>query len=263
VSFAVQRLERTRDRLEKETGGALGMPKGVMRSLVAKHAHEVLSFMKARARELGAEASSSEGKKRNSVANAEVVPEEAQEGKGDKVRRIVDKMLGNYRNLAHLLLLFPNATILHIARNPMDTLWSCHSHRFYDDSMVYTLNEKALVQEYLVYRSVMRHFAAVLPADRVVEVAYEELVCRPEATMRRVLGRMGLPWDEAVLRFYRTERVVHTHSVLQVKQPLYTKSIGAWQRYETQLAGMVNILQRLNISVSKYTSEKSVCSAFN
>lgn len=58
----------------------------------------------------------------------------------------------------------------------------------------------------------------------------------PEATARRLLAHCGLPWDPAVLAFHTSNRTVATASVVQVRQPLYTKAVGRWRKYERQLA---------------------------
>lgn len=48
----------------------------------------------------------------------------------EPVRYIVDKMVFNFRNIGLIQLLFPYATIIHIIRDPMDTILSCYSRRF-------------------------------------------------------------------------------------------------------------------------------------
>lgn len=46
------------------------------------------------------------------------------------IRYIVDKMVFNFRNVGLIQLLFPHATVIHIIRDPMDTLFSCFSRKF-------------------------------------------------------------------------------------------------------------------------------------
>jgi tetratricopeptide (TPR) repeat protein len=76
--------------------------------------------------------------------------------------RVVDKMLLNYRNIGFIHLMFPHSIILHTVRDPLDTLWSCITHRF-GDASAYTLDMKTLVQEYGLYLHVTHHFRSTLP----------------------------------------------------------------------------------------------------
>jgi hypothetical protein len=87
----------------------------------------------------------------------------------------------------------------------------------------------------------MRHWAQVLPG-RVLEVRYEDMVRDQEAQTRRLLKHCGLPWEEACLRFYETDRPVRTASSEQVRQPIYDTSINHWRHFREELAPLIEIL---------------------
>ena len=78
----------------------------------------------------------------------------------------------------------------------------------------------------------MNHWCGVLPAGSVLEVPYEELVVDQEAWTRKILDFLGLEWDERCLSFHKTERSVNTASAWQVRQKIYTQSVGRWRKYE-------------------------------
>jgi hypothetical protein len=63
----------------------------------------------------------------------------------------------------------------------------------------------------------------------LLEVHYERLVENFDAEARRIVAHCGLPWDDACLEFHKTSRPVHTASVTQVRQPLYSSSVGRWR----------------------------------
>ena len=46
-------------------------------------------------------------------------------------KRVTDKMPANFRNLAFIRLMFPDARIIHCTRNPLDTCLSCYFQQFY------------------------------------------------------------------------------------------------------------------------------------
>ena len=56
------------------------------------------------------------------------------------VRRIVDKMLFNYNNLGMLHMIYPHAAVIHMMRDPMDTLLSCYRHKFDEMGLRWSLD---------------------------------------------------------------------------------------------------------------------------
>ena len=88
------------------------------------------------------------------------------------------------------------------------------------------------------YQRLMEHWRRVLPVP-VLEVDYEETVADLEGVARGLLEACVLEWDAACLEFHRTERVVRTASLSQVRQPIYTTSVARWRHYETSLAGLL------------------------
>jgi len=88
---------------------------------------------------------------------------------------------------------------------------------------------------YRMYTQLMRHWQAVLPPGRLLEVRYEQVIEDTEGQARRLLEYCGLPWDPACLQFHSNRRTVKTASLAQVRQPIYTGSIGRWRRYAQYL----------------------------
>jgi hypothetical protein len=81
----------------------------------------------------------------------------------------------------------------------------------------------------------------VLPLEILV-IDYEELVSDLEAESRRLIKFLGLEWEPACLDFHLTERPVLTASAWQVRQPLYTRSVGRWRRDARHLRPLLNVL---------------------
>ena len=86
--------------------------------------------------------------------------DESDEEEGDTVKpiRFSDKMLTNYMNVGFIHLLFPNALILHVAREPMDTIFSAYKHDFPAGGLDYTSEFEGLAYLYHSYRDVMEHW---------------------------------------------------------------------------------------------------------
>lgn len=158
----------------------------------------------------------------------------------DGVSRVTDKMPGNFRFAGVIAAGLPGAHIVHVQRDPADTCFACFRQLFVGLDFTYDLRE--LGRYYQAYAELMEHWRRVLPEGRLLEVQYEELVGEPEREIRRLLDFCGLEWDPACLEFHRTERAVQTASADQVRQPLYTSSIGRWRKYREQLAPLLEEL---------------------
>lgn len=152
-----------------------------------------------------------------------------------QLRFIVDKMLFNYGNIPFIHLVFPESLIIHMVRDPLDTLFSCFKQKFDDVQLIWSTDANDLVLKYVLYLEIMQVFRALLP-HRIMEVRYEALVDNPERELKKIFAAMRLKWDESVLKFYDNKRSVQTNSQSQVRQRLYSHSIGGWRKYESFLA---------------------------
>jgi tetratricopeptide (TPR) repeat protein len=139
--------------------------------------------------------------------------------------RIVDKDLMNFQHLGLLHRLFPRARIIHCRRDALDTCFSAYGKLFAGDlPFAYELGE--LGRYYRGYHSLMARWRSTLPRESFMEVDYETLVAQPDATTRRLVSFLGLPWHDACGRFFETARTVRTASFAQVRRPIYRSSVG-------------------------------------
>ena len=155
--------------------------------------------------------------------------------------RSVDKMLSNFFHVGAIRLLFPNAKIIHSVRHPLDTCLSCYSQNF-STGQEYSTGLETLGRYFNEYSRMMAHWREVMPGQ-VFDLQYETLVTNPEQTVRGLLDFCDLPWDKRCLDFAGTDRRVSTASSWQVRQPLYTRSIGRWRNYEKQLQPLIAVLE--------------------
>jgi tetratricopeptide (TPR) repeat protein len=146
---------------------------------------------------------------------------------------IVDTTPTNFIHLGFIAMLFPGARFIHCSRGPLDTCVSIFQHPLSGEH-AYSHKLENLADYHNEYSGLMRHWQDVL-GDRLFELSYETLASDFEPTVRRLLEFCGLPFQERCLRFYETPRAVRTPSASQVRQPIYTSSIGRWRRYEKQL----------------------------
>lgn len=157
-----------------------------------------------------------------------------------KAERVVDKMPHNFQFLGLAALMCPNARIIHCSRNPVDTCLSCFQNPL-NDHHSYSRDLTLLGLYYREYKRLMDHWNSVLPVP-IYELSYERLTADFENEARKVIEFIGLPWDEACLRFHEAGRTVRTFSRQQVRNPVYKSSVERWRRYEKELQPLLNAL---------------------
>jgi len=148
--------------------------------------------------------------------------------------RVTDKMPFNFlwAGLIHVAL--PRAIIIHCRRAAVDTALSIHQTHFHP-SVAFPTGGAELVAYFRSYQRLIGHWRRVLPADRFIEVDYEDLTGSPEPVTRRIIAACGLDWHDACLRPESNPRAVNTPSKWQTRQPIYRTSVARWRRYEPWL----------------------------
>jgi tetratricopeptide (TPR) repeat protein len=153
-------------------------------------------------------------------------------------QRVVDKLPGNFLHLGLIDTLFPNATIIHAIRHPLDICLSCYFQNF---TNLRWANDLELIGEmYRLYRDVMAYWQTILPQGRIVDVEYEKLIADPEVQGRRMVEACGLTWDDSSIEFHRADGVVRTASLWQVRQPIYKSSNRRWMNYASHVGVLAN-----------------------
>jgi tetratricopeptide (TPR) repeat protein len=151
-----------------------------------------------------------------------------------KAARVTDKMPFNFLWAGLIHMAFPRATIIHCRRAAVDTALSIHQTHFHP-SLAFPTGGAELVMYFRGYQRLIDHWRRVLPADRFIEVDYEELTRAPEPVIRRIIASCGLAWHDACLRPESNPRAVNTPSKWQARQPIYRSSVARWRRYEPWL----------------------------
>jgi hypothetical protein len=156
--------------------------------------------------------------------------------------RVVDKFPANFVHLGFLAMAFPRARFIHCRRDLRDVALSCWLTNF---ELVNWANEQEAILSYFTdYHRLMAHWRQALPVP-ILEVSYENVVANLETEARRLVAACGLEWEPACLAFHQTRRTVHTASANQVRQPIYSRSVGRWRNYADALGPLFAKLERL------------------
>jgi Flp pilus assembly protein TadD len=151
-----------------------------------------------------------------------------------RAARVTDKMPFNFLWAGLIHVAFPRAIIIHCRRAAVDTALSIHQTHFHP-SMAFPTGGAELVAYFHSYQRLIDHWRSVLPADRFIEIDYEDLTREPEPVIRRIIAACGLAWHDACLRPECNPRAVKTPSKWQTRQAIYRTSVARWRRYEPWL----------------------------
>ena len=154
--------------------------------------------------------------------------------------RVVDKAVANSDHLGVIQTIFPNARFIYLQRDPLDTCISNYFQAF-PLSVNFKLDLSDLAHYYREHRRLVAHWRAALPPESLLVVPYEDLVADQESWVRKILGFAGLEWDARCLDFTSTKRVVATASYWQVRQRIYTTSMGRWRNYEKFIGPLLGL----------------------
>ncbi|PZO89756.1 MAG: hypothetical protein DI623_09085 [Sphingomonas sanxanigenens] len=145
----------------------------------------------------------------------------------------IDKMPNNWLHAPFIHLILPNATIIDARRHPLACCFSNFKQHFArGQAFSYDLAEMG--RYYADYVALMAHVDAVLPG-RVHRIHYEAMVADTEGEVRRLLDHIGLPFEEACLRFHENDRAVRTASSEQVRRPIFREGLDQHTHFQPWL----------------------------
>jgi Flp pilus assembly protein TadD len=157
--------------------------------------------------------------------------------------RFIDKMPLNFFYAALILRALPNAKIVCVRRNALDTCLSNYRQLFATSFSYYDYAYDLLDtgRYYARFARLAGVFRETLPRN-FIEVHYERVVENIEGEARRLLEFCELPWDPACVAFERNSAPVATASSVQVRQPIYRTAVERWRHYERELAPLKSLL---------------------
>ena len=152
----------------------------------------------------------------------------------------IDKFPQNSQYLGLIHKALPKAKILILERHPLDVCYAVYKQMF-TDIYQFSYDLEELASYYIEHKKLMDHWEAVLP-NVVKVVTYENLVENLETEVKDVLQFCGLEWQEACLDFHTSKQASTTASASQVRQKVYSSSIGLWKNYADELKPLIEKL---------------------
>lgn len=143
---------------------------------------------------------------------------------------VTDKMPQNFQYLGHIALLLHGARIIHCHRNPLDNCLSIYFQHFLGN-IKFANNLNHFGWCYREYQQLMDHWYSVFDLP-VLEIQYVSLVDDHELWARHLVEFVGLEWDKNCLNYHKNPRQPRTRNYDQVRQPIYSSSVGRWHHYQ-------------------------------
>jgi tetratricopeptide (TPR) repeat protein len=183
-------------------------------------------------------------------AVGEAYIDRARQHAGGQSAMFIDKLPLNFLYIGYIARALPNARIICLRRNPMDSIWSNFKNLFATGSAyyAYSYDLEDTARFYLLFDQMMSTWRSLFPG-RVLEFSYEGLVADQEGQTRRLLDHCGLPWDAACLNFQDNAAPVATPSAPQVRRGLYKDAVAQWRAYEHHLAPARAIMEAAGIAI--------------
>ncbi|WP_339768951.1 sulfotransferase [uncultured Paraglaciecola sp.] len=145
---------------------------------------------------------------------------------------VVDKSLDNFKNIGLIKAIFPKAKIICTDRNPLDICVSIYFQQL-GSSLNYSTKLHNIAHYYIEYKKILKHWLQMFPGEIFI-VNYEQLVENPTDVCSSLFYYCDLEWRDIYLDFYKSDKLVKTASIWQVRQPLQ-KLASRSQNYKSQI----------------------------
>jgi len=159
----------------------------------------------------------------------------------------IDKLPFNFLFLGMIARAWPEARIIHLGRNPMDSCFSMYKQVF-TWAYKFSYSLEWLGQYYMAYDRMRNHWRKLL-GDRMIEVEYESLVTDPEGQTRILLDKLGLEFEQACLNFDKNRAPSATASSVQVREKAHSRSVNKWTQFSRQLQPLREHLESAGIRI--------------
>ena len=157
-------------------------------------------------------------------------------------RFLTEKLPSNFLHLGVILAAMPEARVLHMRRDPMDTCFS-NLRTLFSTAAPYSYDQSELADYFLGYQALMKHWHDMWPG-RILDVEYQRLVEDPEGEAARIMAFCGMDPHDAVLHPSREGGAVATASLADVRSGIQKNRGGAWRPYAAQLEPLRAALSR-------------------
>ena len=157
-----------------------------------------------------------------------------------------DKHPLNFEAVGLVARMFPDAPIVWMRRDPVETCLSVYRQEF--NKRWGFVHRLADIGHYCgLHERVMAQWMARLPG-RIIEIRYESLAADFAHQAQALVEAAGLAWDPCCLEFQASERPIATFSTVEAREPVTVRR-GRAARYRSQLDELLAALAAEGIAL--------------
>ena len=160
---------------------------------------------------------------------------------------ITDKHPRNFEAAGLIARMLPNAVIVHVRRDPVETCLSIYRQEF-NKHWTFAHRLTDIAEYYMRYAQVVAHWERVLPPEKFVTIQYEDFVADFANAAPKLVQACGLEWEPQCLEFQKTPRPIATFSTVQARSEVALGN-GRAQRYEKYLGPLAAALEAAGIDL--------------
>ena len=158
---------------------------------------------------------------------------------------VTDKHPRNFEAAGLIARMLPNAVILNVRRNPVETCLSVYRQEF-NKHWTFTHRFADIAEYYGRYAKLAAHWEQTLPG-RFMTVQYEDFVGDFGNAAPRLVQACGLSWEPQCLEFQKNPRAITTFSTVQARSEVALSTRA--QRYEKHLGPLIEALEAAGVDL--------------
>ena len=155
----------------------------------------------------------------------------------------VDKNPANFLHIGLIKILFPQAKIINVIRDPLDNAMAVFK-QYFNRGNEYSYSLQGIVFYWQGYLSLMKHWEELYPGE-ILHLGYEDLVNGSEGKITEILEYCSLPVEPECFRFYESDRPVLTPSASQVRNPISNRAVDSGKKYEKHIKAVIPALAEI------------------
>ncbi|MDH4018016.1 MAG: sulfotransferase [Xanthomonadales bacterium] len=160
-----------------------------------------------------------------------------------KLDYFIDKNPANFLHIGLIKVLFPEAKIINVVRDPLDNAMAVFK-QYFNRGNEYSYSLEGIVFYWQGYLTLMKHWEELYPGE-ILHLGYEDLVNDPEGKITEILEYCGLPVEPECFRFYESDRPVLTPSASQVRNPISNRAVDSGKKYEKHIKVVIPALAEI------------------
>ncbi len=158
-----------------------------------------------------------------------------------EARYFTDKLPSNLLNVGLICEALPQAKILRMVRDPVETCFS-NLRELFSDVNPWSYDPLEMAQYHRQSDVLAAHWHRAYPG-RILDVDYAALTRTPEAVLQQVASFCGLDYQPGMLEIAQRTRAVATASAVQAREGITALDVPKWYPYRVPLAPMIAALQ--------------------